>query len=335
MWPTLGAAFADFFKPMELFLLIALLLTGFILLVKGADFLIEGASSLALRLSVSEIAIALTVVAFGTSTPELIVNIFASFHGKDEITLGNIIGSNILNILLVLGIAGLIYPIKTKKNTVWREIPFALLSGLILLVLCNDLLIDGVSKPVIARSDGIILLAFFSIFIIYVFGISKVEGEGTPLLKSMSWLKIVLYTAGGLAALIAGGKMVVDSSVKCARLLEVSEKLIGLTIVAGGTSLPELFTSAVAAYKGKSDIAIGNIVGSNIFNIFFIMGISALITPIYFPPVLNIDLLILIGASVLLFATMFTGKKRSLDRWEAVLFILLYSTYVTYLLFRR
>ena len=303
--------------------------------MKGADFLIEGASSLALRLSVSEIAIALTVVSFGTSTPELIVNIFASFQGKDEITLGNIIGSNIVNILLILGIAGLIYPLKTEKNTVWREIPFTLLSVLVLLVLCNDLLIDRVSGSVISRSDGIILLAFFSIFLTYVFGISKVEGEGISNMETMSLLKLVLYIIGGLVALFAGGKLVVDSSVKCAQWLGVSEKLIGLTVVAGGTSLPELFTSAVAAHKGKSDIAIGNIVGSNIFNIFFIMGISGLINPIYFRPELNIDLLILTGASACLFATMFSGKNRTLDRWEAVLFILLYSAYVTYLLFRR
>jgi cation:H+ antiporter len=320
---------------MELFLLITLLVVGFVLLVKGADLLIEGVSSLASRLSISEIAIALTVVAFGTSTPELIVNIFASFQGKDEITLGNIIGSNIVNILLILGIAGLIFPIKTEKNTVWREIPFALLSVLVLLVLCNDLLIDRVSESVISRSDGIILLAFFSIFLTYVFGISKVEGEGISTVETMSLLKLFLYIIGGLVALFAGGKLVIDSAIKCAKWLEVSEKLIGLTIVAGGTSLPELFTSAVAAHKGKSDIAIGNIIGSNIFNIFFIMGISVLINPIYFPPVLNIDLLILTGASAFLFITMFTGKKRSLDRWEAVLFILLYGTYVTYLFSRR
>ena len=305
------------------------------MLVKGADFLVEGASSLALRLSVSEIAIALTVVAFGTSTPELIVNIFASFQGKDEITLGNIIGSNIANILLILGIAGLIYPIKTEKNTVWKEIPLALLSALVLLVLCNDLLIDRTAKQVISRSDGIILLAFFIIFLTYVFGISKLEGEGISKTGTMSWLKIVLYIIGGLAALIAGGKLAVDSSIKIAQWLGVSEKFIGLTIVAVGTSLPELSTSAVAAYRGKSDIAIGNIVGSNIFNVFFIMGVSVLIVPIHFPPVLNIDLLVLAGASALLFVTMFTGKRRSLDRWESVLFILLYGAYVAYLFFRR
>jgi cation:H+ antiporter len=320
---------------MELFFLISLLVTGFVLLVKGADFLVEGASSLALRLSVSEIAIALTVVAFGTSTPELIVNIFASFQGKDEITLGNIIGSNIANILLILGIAGLIYPIKTEKNTVWKEIPLALLSALVLLVLCNDLLIDRTAKQVISRSDGIILLAFFIIFLTYVFGISKLEGEGISKTGTMSWLKIVLYIIGGLAALIAGGKLAVDSSIKIAQWLGVSEKFIGLTIVAVGTSLPELSTSAVAAYRGKSDIAIGNIVGSNIFNVFFIMGVSVLIVPIHFPPVLNIDLLVLAGASALLFVTMFTGKRRSLDRWESVLFILLYGAYVAYLFFRR
>lgn len=320
---------------MNAFFLAILLLTGFILLVKGANFLVEGASSLALRLSVSEIAIALTVVAFGTSTPELAVNVFASFQGKDEISLSNVIGSNIANILLILGIAGIIYPIKTEKNTVWREIPFALMSALILLILCNDMLIDKAAPQIISRSDGLILLTFFIVFLTYTFGISKLEGEGISRTKIMSGLRIILFIVGGLVALTAGGKMVVDSSVKIAEWLGVGEKLIGLTIVAVGTSLPELSTSAVAAYKGKSDIAIGNIVGSNIFNVFFIMGISSLITPVHFTPAFNIDLLILIGASVLLFITMFTGKKRSLDRWEAVLFVVFYSTYVVYLLIRK
>jgi len=314
----------------------ALLLTvGFVLLVKGADFLVDGASSLAFKLSVSEIAIGLTIVAFGTSTPELIVNVFASIKGRDGIIFGNIIGSNIVNILLILGISGVIYPIKTEKNTVWREIPFALMSAVVLLVLCNDLLLNGSVNEEISRSDGIVLLLFFVIFLSYAFVISKVEGKDTPEIKILSGFKISLYTIVGLVGLIVGGKMVVESSVSIAMEFAVSEKLIGLTIVAVGTSLPELFTSAVAAYKRKSDIAIGNVVGSNIFNIFFIMGISALITPCHFQSALNVDLLILCVASILLFITMFTGEKRSLDRWEAIFFIVFYGAYVVYLFIRK
>jgi len=320
---------------MGLLLSALLLIMGFVLLVKGADALVEGASSLAQRWSVSEIAIGLTIVAFGTSTPEMAVNVFASIQGKDEITFGNIIGSNIANILLILGIAGVIYPIKTEKNTVWKEIPFALLSAVVLLVLCNDLVLNGSVNEEISRSDGIVLLLFFVIFLSYVFVISRVEGKDSPEIKILSGFKMSLYIIMGLVGLIVGGKMVVESSVKIAKWLVVSEKLIGLSIVAVGTSLPELFTSAVAAYKRKSDIAIGNIVGSNIFNIFFIMGVSALIAPVHFQATLNSDLLVLIGASFMLFITMFTGEKRSLDRWEAILFIMCYGAYVVFLFVRR
>jgi len=297
--------------------------------------LVEGSSSLALKFSISELAIGLTIVAFGTSTPELAVNVFASIQGRDEITFGNIIGSNIVNILLILGIAGVIYPIKTEKNTVWKEIPFALLSAVVLLVLCNDLVLNGDAHEAISQSDGIILLLFFITFLSYIFGISKVESKDTLKVKIMSGVKMSLYIIMGLVGLIVGGKMVVESSVSIAMGFAVSEKLIGLTIVAVGTSLPELFTSAVAAYKRKSDIAIGNVVGSNIFNIFFIMGISALITPCHFQSALNVDLLILWVASILLFITMFTGEKRSLDRWEAIFFIVFYGAYVVYLFIRK
>lgn len=311
-----------------------LLIGGFILLIKGADALVEGASSLAQRWSVSEMAIGLTIVAFGTSTPELAVNVFASLQGRNGIAFGNIIGSNIANILLILGIAGIIYPIKTEKNTVWREIPFALLSALVLLVLSNDLILNGDADQIISRSDAILLLLFFITFLSYVFGISKVESKDTLDLTIMSGIKISLYIVMGLLGLIVGGKLVVDSSVTIAKWLAVSDKLIGLTIVALGTSLPELFTSAVAAYKRKTDIAIGNIVGSNIFNIFFIMGVSALIAPVHFQTTLNIDLLVLIGSSLMLFMTMFTGERRSLDRWEAILFIVGYGSYLVFLFIR-
>jgi len=190
-----------------------LLIVGFVLLVKGADSLVEGASSLAQRWSVSEIAIGLTIVAFGTSTPELAVNVFASFQGRDEITFGNIVGSNIANILLILGISGIIYPIKTEINTVWKEIPFALISAVVLLVLCNDLFLSGDVCEVISRSDGIVLILFFVTFLSYVFGISKVEGQDTLEVKIMSGFKMALCSIMGLIGLLVGGKMVVESSV--------------------------------------------------------------------------------------------------------------------------
>ena len=196
-------------------------------------------------------------------------------------------------------------------------------------------LLNGYLPQLISRSDGLILLIFFIIFLAYVFGISKIEGRDRLDLKTRSWTHMCSYCTIGLIGLFAGGKLVVDSAVNIARWCTVSEKLIGLTVVSIGTSLPELFTSAIAAHKRKSDIAIGNILGSSIFNIFFIMGISALIAPINFQPIFTIDLLILIGASMVLFITMFTGEKRSLDRWEAVLFIVLYTTYSVYLLIRR
>ena len=313
---------------------IVLLLLGFVLLIKGADFFVDGASALAIRLDVSQIVIGLTIVAFGTSAPELIVNFFAAINGNTDISLGNIIGSNIINILLILGIAGLIHPLRTQKNTVWREIPFSLLAVIVLIIVCNDQIIDN-TRDLLSRSDAIILLLFFSIFIIYSFAISKVESQDAPDIKEFSTGRILLYLFLGLAGLIAGGRFVVKNSVQLAAYWGLSEKLIGLTIIALGTSLPELATSAVAAFKNKSDIAIGNIIGSNIFNIFFILGITALIKPLPFNPVLNQDLGILLVASILLFLTMFTGNKRLLDRWEAGIFLFIYAGYTVYLFIRN
>jgi cation:H+ antiporter len=313
---------------------IILLIVGFSLLIKGADFLVDGASSLAKKMAVSEIVIGLTIVAFGTSTPELIVNIFSAVSGKSDISFGNIIGSNIANLLLILGISGIIRPLHTQKNTVWKEIPFALLAAIVLFLLCNDSFFD-VSLDILSRGDGIILLLFFIIFLVYNFAIAEVQSVDSPDIKMYSCTKISVLIILGLAGLIVGGKLVVDSAVQLAVWFGMSEKLIGLTIVAIGTSLPELFTSAVAASKGKSDIAVGNIIGSNIFNIFFILSITAIIQPLPYISVLNTDMLVLIVASVLLFITMFTGKKRSLDRWEAIIFVLLYFAYTVFLIIRN
>jgi cation:H+ antiporter len=310
-----------------------LLVIGFVLLIKGAEFLVDGASAIAKRLNVSEIVIGLTIVAFGTSTPELVVNVASAIKGTAAISFGNIIGSNIINILLILGIAGLIFPIQTEKNTIWREIPFSLLAAIVLLILCNDLLLSQTSN-FLSPGDGLILLVFFIIFIVYTFGIPKIESRDEPEVKSLSISKSVTFISAGLAALLIGGQLVVTNAIELASNLGLSEKLIGLTIVAIGTSLPELFTSAIAAYKRKPDIAIGNIVGSNIFNIFFILGITASISPLPFDTVLNIDILFLIFISFILFFTMFTGKKRTLDRWEAIVLLFLYAGYTAYLIIR-
>jgi len=313
---------------------ILFLIMGFFLLIKGADFFVDGASAFAAKNNVSQIVIGLTIVAFGTSAPELVINAAASFSGETDISFGNIIGSNIINIFLILGIAGLIRPLQTEKNTVWREIPFALLAAAALLVLVNDRILDN-SENFLSRSDGIILLLFFIIFITYSFAIAKVEGQHGPEIKIFSGKRIAAYILIGMAGLILGGQLAVKSAVEIAAALGLSSKLIGFTIIAVGTSLPELVTSAVAAHKGKTDIAIGNIVGSNIFNIFLILAVTALIKPLQYQPVLNIDMAVLLLASLLLFFTMFTGKKRSLDRWEALIFIALYTGYLVFLIYRN
>lgn len=319
---------------MEIAVDLTFLVIGFAMLIKGADLLVEGSAALAVRLSISEIVIGLTVVSFGTSAPELIVNILASIQGKTDITLGNVVGSNIINILLILGIAGLMRPIVTEKNTVWREIPFSLLAAVALFITANDA-IFGNGPDEISRGDGLLFLMFFTIFIAYSFSISGIEIRDQEEIKTLSVTRITIYMTFGLAGLLLGGKLVVDNAVGIARVLDVSEKMIGLTIVAIGTSLPELFTTSVAAFKGKSDIAIGNIVGSNIFNIFFILALSSIINPIKFTTDLNIDILILIGASVILFMTMFIGTERKLDRGESIFFILVYIAYFVFLTIRR
>ena len=310
-----------------------LFVVGFVLLISGANLLVEGSASIAKKLNISSIVIGLTIVAFGTSAPEFIVNIFASIQGNTDIAIGNILGSNIVNILLILGISAIIFPLATKENTVWKEIPLSLLAAILLGVMVNDTLIDGGTFSGITRIDGIVFLAFFIIFLYYTFGISKVIGENTDLeIKEMSYMKSSLYIVGGLSGLIFGGKWIVDGAIKIAEGFNVSQSLIGLTIVAIGTSLPELATSAVAAYKKQSDIAIGNVVGSNIFNIFFILGFSALIRPLPFSKTSDIDIIMTIFSSLILFLIMFIGKKHTVERWQGVIMILIYIGYVAYLI---
>ena len=242
-------------------------------------------------------------------------------------------GIKILNILLIIGVSYIIYPLATKENTVWKEIPLSLLAAILLGVMVNDTLIDGGTFSGLTRIDGIVFIAFFIIFLYYTFGISKVSGENTDLeIKEMSYMKSSLYIVGGLLGLVFGGKWIVDGAIKIAEGFNVSQSLIGLTVVAIGTSLPELATSAVAAYKKQSDIAIGNVVGSNIFNIFWILGLSAVINPLPFSKDSAIDVIMTIVASLILFLIMFIGKKHTVERWQGVIMILIYVGYVAYLI---
>ena len=317
-----------------MFLDFILMLMGFVLVIKGADLLVDGATALARKLSVSDLMVGLTIVAFGTSLPELSVNVFASLKGSTDIAIGNVLGSNIANIFLILGISGIIYPLVVTKGTVWKEIPLSLLAAVLLGILTNDRLIDNAEGSILTRIDGLVFLSFFVVFLYYSFGIAKhlEVSEAFVPGKKHSFKKISVMVAAGLLVLILGGKFVVDGAVGLAIALGISQSLIGLTIVAVGTSLPELATSAVAAYKKNPEIALGNVVGSNIFNIFFILGVSSLIRPLPFTSESNFDIGALILANVLLFVFMFTGKRRKLDRWEAGLFLVIYAAYIFFVI---
>jgi cation:H+ antiporter len=310
-----------------------LLVVGFVVLIYGANFLVNGASSLAKRFNVSELAIGLTVVAFGTSTPELIVSAFSSVQGHNEVAFGNVIGSNVFNLYMILGTAGIIYPILVQSSTVWKEIPYSLLGAIALFVLANDTLLFNKEADVLSSVDGLILLVFFAAFLWYVFATIKNDPSATESpIQIYGMPKTFILIIAGLAGLILGGKLVVDNAIEIAQSFGVSEKLIGLTIVAAGTSLPELATSVVAALKKRSDIAIGNVVGSNIFNIFLILSICSIIKPIPYNPVMNQDIYVVIIGTALLFIAMFAGKARKIDRWEAAILLVAYAVYVGYLI---
>jgi cation:H+ antiporter len=309
---------------------LVLFIIGFIILIKGADWLVRGASAIARRFQVSDLVIGLTVVAFGTSTPELFVNIVASLKGSTGIAVGNVLGSNIANILLILGISSMIYPLSVSRGTVWKEIPFSLLAVLTLGLMVNDQIINADNASLLSRSDGLVLLCFFIIFLYYSYGIANdIEGMSEQLpVRSDSLAKSLVLVLLGIAGLAAGGKWIVDGAILLSTMLGMDESLIGLTIVALGTSLPELATSAVAAYRRNVEIAVGNVVGSNIFNVYFVLGVSASIKPLPFESTGNRDVVVVIVASIMLFLFMFTGKKQSLDRWEGLLFVCGYAVYL-------
>ncbi|HOX60619.1 MAG TPA: calcium/sodium antiporter [Candidatus Magasanikbacteria bacterium] len=317
-----------------MFISIVIILVSLAVLIFGAEILVRGSASIAKKAGISALVVGLTVVAFGTSAPELVVNIVSAIKKVPDIAIGNVVGSNIANILLILGISAIIYPLSIKKSTVWKEIPFALLAMVLVFTMGNDSLFDGVAFNAIARTDGFSLIALFIVFMYYTFGIAKSDNGKGEEIKTYSWGLSIIFTIGGLILLGVGGKFFVDNAVILARLAGLSEALIGLTIVAVGTSLPELATSLVAAYHHHDDIAVGNIVGSNIFNVFWILGLTGTIIQLPFSPVINIDVLVGVFTTLVLFIFMFLGSRHKLDRWQGVLFVCMYIAYTIFLINR-
>jgi cation:H+ antiporter len=308
-----------------------MLIAGFAILIVGANYLVDGASSLAKKFNISNLIIGLTVVAMGTSAPEMTVSIYSAYKGESDIALGNVIGSNIINVLAILGITATIYPLSVQSSTVWKEIPFSLLAAVLVAVFANDVLLDSQAQSNLSRTEGIALLGFMAIFLYYTFDVARKSPPDdlhNPV-KEHSLLLTLVMVVGGLAMLILGGKWLVDGAVAIAEGMGMSKSLIGLTIVALGTSMPELATSLVAALKKQADIAVGNVVGSNIFNVFFILGTTAVIQPLSIGGITQIDFLVCIASSLLLFLFAYNNK---ISRIEGSLLLAGLVFYMTHLI---
>jgi len=309
-----------------------LLLAGLAVIITGVNALVSGASSLAKKYGISDMVIGLTIVGFGTSAPELVINTMAAVKGSAGIAIGNVLGSNIANIFLILGIAALIFPLKIADSARRRDIPISFIAALVLGLLVNDVLVGTGPVNRMVRADGIILLFCMAAYLFYTFKSAKKEEFSEESHIPQPLWKSSLYIAAGLAGLFFGGQFFVDGAINIARDLGMSERVIGLTIVAVGTSLPELATSVVAAFKKKADIAVGNVVGSNIFNIFFILGTTSVISPLSFETEANFDVIMTIAASTLLFLTSYTFGRKTVDRIEGAVFLAIYIAYIIYLL---
>ena len=313
-----------------------LLLIGFALLIKGADYFVDGSSNIARLLKIPPILIGLTIVALGTSSPEATVSIIAALGGNADVAVGNVVGSNIFNITIVIGVAAFLFPLKVQSETIKKEIPFTLLASIVMLVLMSDIALQGFSSNVLTRSDGIIFLIFLSIFMYYVIELglrSRQNATLTQVTENVKWGKNILITLIGLAAIIFGGDLVVDNATKIAYSLGMSETLVGLTIIAIGTSLPELVTSISAALKKESEIALGNIVGSNIFNILFVLGASSAITPIAVNDKVFIDVIIMIALTLVLLVFARTGFR--VGKREGLMLASAYVIYLVYVILRN
>lgn len=313
---------------------IVYLIAGLVLILVGANALTDGATSVAARLKVSPIVIGLTVVAFGTSMPELTVSLTSALKGSSDIAIGNVVGSNIFNTLMIVGVTSLFVPIAVSVGTLRYEIPMALLSSVVLLFCASDVMISGEARNVVSRGDGLVLLCFFLIFMSYTFAVARNgAGDGGEEVNVMPMWRSLLYIVGGLAGLVIGGNLFVDGASGIARSFGVSESVIGLTLVAGGTSLPELATSVVAAMKKNPEIAIGNVIGSNLFNVFFVLGASAAITPMNVTGITDIDFIVLVLSSLLLLVFARFYRVRTVTRLEGALMVLCYVAYTAWLIY--
>lgn len=313
---------------------IVFLIGGLVLILLGANGLTDGAAAVAKRFHISDLVIGLTIVALGTSAPELVISTMAALGGSAEMAIGNVVGSNIFNVLAIIGVTAMVMPIKVGEGTMSKEIPLVILCSFVLAFMANDVILDGGSRNIISRIDGLVLLGFFLIFLRYTFAIARngnAEEEETKIKEMPIW-KSALFIAGGLAGLIYGGQLFVDGASGIASSLGVSESIIGLTIVAGGTSLPELATSVTAALKKNPGIAIGNVIGSNLFNILFVLGCSATISPLSMGGINNVDMAVLIGSAILFWLVGWFFKKRTITRVEGALLVICYIAYTAYLI---
>ncbi len=311
-----------------------LFVAGFVFLVYGANWLVDGAASIAARYRISHVVIGMTVVALGTSAPELVVNLIASFKGSADVAMGNILGSNVSNIFLILGVSAIIFPLAVSNHSLRRDIPFVLLGAALICVLANDLLPGGISRSMISRSDGILLVLFFVLFMIYTWGVARKKGtDGELRILEYPFNMSLLMVIAGMFALVIGGRWIVNGAVDIADRIGLSEAVISLTIVAIGTSLPELAACVAAAVKKNAGIVIGNVLGSNIFNVFFVLGTSAAIKPLPFNKVLNFDIIVGLGAVILLWLLVVSSRKKTLQRWHGGLFLALYAGYLLFLFY--
>lgn len=317
---------------------ILFLIGGLALILVGANALTDGSAAVAKRFGISDLVIGLTIVAFGTSAPELVISVLSAIDGSAEMSIGNVVGSNIFNVLMIIGCTALVLPIKVERSIMTNEIPLVILSALVLTFCANDVLLDGASENVVSRSDGLVLLMFFLIFMRYTFAIAKSgadAGGADAAVKQMLGWKSALFIVGGLAGLIFGGQLFVDGASGIARAWGVSESVIGLTLVAGGTSLPELATSITAALKKNPGIAIGNVIGSNLFNLFFVLGCSATIVPLPMGNIGNFDMAVLVGSSVLFWLVGWFFRKRTITRLEGALMVACYVAYTSVLIMQQ
>ena len=315
---------------------ISFLIIGFILLIKGAQFLINGASALAQRYAIPDLLVGVTVLAFGTSMPELVVNAVSSYRGFHNMVFATIIGANIFNLYVILGLVGLIIPFNLPNRTIWQEIPLLMVISILVFVLCNDALFFDKEVNEISRMDGVLLLSLFILYLLFIFahlkgtGLNRVEKE----IKIIPTWKILLWIGGGSLATSLGGDLIVDKATSISNFFEVTRRFFGLTIIATFTSLPELVTSTIAVYRKQPGLAFGNVIGSSMFNFLFVLGVSGIVHDLPYNKGFNFDLNFFFFGTVLLFVGMFSGRLKRLDRWQSFFFLLFFIAYIYFVFVR-